>query len=89
MYINKFKLAKERSRRYPVQTITDTNYADDIGLIANTPAQAESLLLNLERSADGIGLHVNADKTDCMYFNQSGDIFILKCGPLKLVDKFT
>ena len=25
-----FKLTKERSRRYPVQTITDVDYADDI-----------------------------------------------------------
>ena len=33
---NGFKLAKEISRRYPAQTITDTDYADDIGLLANT-----------------------------------------------------
>ena len=29
---NGFKLAKERSRRYPAQTIMDTDYADDIAL---------------------------------------------------------
>ena len=40
---NGFKLA--RSRRYPVQTITDADYANDIALLANTPAQAESLQL--------------------------------------------
>ena len=28
---NGFKLAKGRSRRYPTQTITDADYADDIG----------------------------------------------------------
>ena len=27
---NGFKLAKERNRRYPAQTITDEDYADDI-----------------------------------------------------------
>ena len=32
------KLTKERSRRYPAQTITDAGYADDIALLANTPA---------------------------------------------------
>ena len=32
---NGFKLAKERSRRYPAQTITDTGYTDDIVLLAN------------------------------------------------------
>ena len=34
---NGFKLAKER-RRYPTQTITDTDYTDDIPLLTNTPA---------------------------------------------------
>ena len=37
----------------------------------------------------GIGLHVNADKTEYMCFNQRDNISTLKAGPLKLVDKFT
>ena len=60
MKANDFKLAKERSRRYPAQTITDADYGDDIALLTNTPAQHESLLHRLERAASGIGLHVNA-----------------------------
>ena len=36
---NGFKLTKERSRRYPTQTITDVDYAIDIALLANTPTQ--------------------------------------------------
>ena len=43
-----FKLTKERSRRYPAQTITDVDYADDIALLVNMPAQAETLLHSLE-----------------------------------------
>ena len=86
---NGFKLAKERSRRYPTQTTTDADYADDIVLLANTPSQAETLLNGLERAAGSIGLHVNADKTEYKCFNQRGDISTLKSGPLKLVDKFT
>ena len=39
---NGFKLTKER-RRYPTQTITDADYADDIALLANTTTQAETL----------------------------------------------
>ena len=35
-----FKLAKERIRRYPVQTIMDVDYADNIALLANSPGQA-------------------------------------------------
>ena len=46
---NGFKLTKERSRRYPAQTIMDVDYADDIALLPNTPAQAETLLYSLER----------------------------------------
>ena len=86
---NVFKLAKERRKRYSAQTITDADYADDIALLANTPAQAESLLHSLERAASGIGFHVNANKTEYICFNQKGDISTLKNGHLKLVDKFT
>ena len=80
---------KKRSRRYPAKTITDTDYADDIAILANTPNQAETLLHSLERAAAGIGLHVNAHKTECMCYNQTGDISTLDGTPLKLVDKFT
>ena len=45
---NVFKLTKERSRRYAAKTIIDANYADDIVLLANISAQAETLLHSLE-----------------------------------------
>ena len=72
---------------YPAKTITDP--ADDIALLANTPARAEFQLHSLERAAAGIGLHVNAHKTEYMCFNQRGDISTLNGSSLKLVDKFT
>ena len=84
-----FKTTKERSKRYLAQTILGANYADDIALRANTPAQAESLLHSLERVAGGIGLHVNADKTEYMCFNQTGNISTVNSSSLKLVNKFT
>ena len=86
---NGFELTKKRSRRHPAKTITDADYADDIALLANTPNQAETLLHSLERAAAGIGLHVNAQKTEFMCFNQKGDISTLDGTSLKLVDKFT
>ena len=86
---NGFKLAKERSRRSPSQTIKDAAYADDIVLLANSPAQAESLLNSLERAAGAIGLHLNTDETEYICFNQRGDISTITRGPLKLVNKFT
>ena len=59
---NGFKLPKERSKRYSTQTITDMVYANDLALLANTPAPAESLLHSLEQVAGRIGLHINVDK---------------------------
>ena len=44
---------------------------------------------SLERAAAGIGLHVNAHKTEYMCFNQAGDISTIDGTSLKLVDKFT
>ena len=86
---NGFELTKKRSRRYPAKPITDADYADDIALLANTPNRAETLLHSLERAAAGIGLHVNAHKTEYMCYNQTGDISTLDGTALKLVDKFT
>ena len=79
---NGFKLTKERSRRYPAHTITDADYADDIALLANTSAPAETLLYTMERAAVGIGLHVNAHKTEYTCFNQRGDISTLNASSL-------
>ena len=83
---NGFELTKKRSRRYPAKTITDT---DDKALLANTPNQAKTLLHSLEWAAIGIGLHVNAHKTEYICYNQTGDITTLDEASLKLVDKFT
>ena len=70
-------------------TDADDDYADDIAILANTPNQAETLLHSLERATAGIGLRVNALKTDYMCFNKTGDIPTLDGTSLKLVDNFT
>ena len=89
MKYNRLKLTRERSRSYSAQTITDADCADDIALLANTPAQAKTLLHSLERAGAGIGLLFNADKTDYSCFNQRVHISTLNGSFLKLVDKFT
>ena len=86
---NGFELTKKRSRRYPAKRITDADYADDIAILANTPAPAETLLHSLERAAAGISLHVNEHKTEYMCFNQTGNISTRDGTSLKLGDKFT
>ena len=58
-------------------------------LLANTPAKAEFLLISLEQTAEGISLHINANKIDYICFKREGAIFNLSGRPLKLVDKFT
>ena len=72
-----------------MKSFTDVDYADDLALLANTPNQAETLLHSLERAAAGIGLHVNAHKTEYMCYNQTGSITTLDGASLRLVDKFT
>ena len=47
---NGFKLTKKRSRMYPAKIITDADYADDIALLANALAHAETQLHSLERA---------------------------------------
>ena len=84
-----FNLTKERSKRYPTKTITDTEYADGIVLLANTPSQAKTKLPSQERAAAGINLYFNAHKTEYISFNQRGDISTLNGSTLKVVDKFT
>ena len=58
-------------------------------ILANAPDQAETLLQSVERAASGIGLHVNAHKTEYMCFYKTGDISTLGCSCLKLADKFS
>ena len=57
---NGFTLKKARNRQYLTETIMDTDYADDIALLANSPTQAKSLLQSLKQARGGIGLYVNA-----------------------------
>ena len=45
---NGFKLTKRKKQKVPRKIITDADYADDIALLANAPAQAETLLHSLE-----------------------------------------
>ena len=84
---NGFKLAKEKSKRYLTQTITD--YAYDTALQVNKATQAKTLPPRLERVVADISHHDNADKMEYMCFNQRGDISTLNGSSLKLLDMLT
>ena len=62
--------AKRKSERYPAMKITDANYADDLAVLADVLKDAKFLLYSIERTAKEIGLYLNADKTEFIYFNQ-------------------
>ena len=62
---------------------TKSILADDLVLFTNTPAQTEYLRHSLEQAAGGVGLHVNANKTEFMCFKQEGAISTLSGKPLK------
>ena len=84
---NGFTLKKKgRSKHYPTETMTSTDYTDDLALLSNTPTQAESPSYSLEKAAAGIGLYVNANKTGFMCFKWEGAISTLRGKTLKLVD---
>ena len=44
--------------------MTDADYADDLALLANTPAQAESLLHSQVQVDGRSNLYMNADKKE-------------------------
>ena len=46
-----FTLTERKSRRYPDEHITDTDYADDIAVTSNTLKDANTLLLKIESAA--------------------------------------
>ena len=81
---NGFKLTKGRSRRYPAQTISESDNADDIALLARTLTQAETL----EGAAAGIDIDVNTVRTEYICFNQRSDASTLNDSSPKLVVNF-
>ena len=48
---NVFKLEKARSRRYPLETIINADYTNDLALLPSAPALAEFLLRRLGASS--------------------------------------
>ena len=64
----------------------DADNTDDLALLTDTCAQAESQLHSLEQAARG--LNVNSNETGFMCFKQDGVISTLNSKPLKLIDEF-
>ena len=85
-----FTLEPKKSRRYPEKKITDADYADDLAVFANLLKDASTLLHLIERTANTVGLHVNATKTEYICLNQDSatDIKSLNGSNIKKVEDF-
>ena len=84
-----FTLSKARSKRYPAETITDVDYADDIALMSDNIQDATYLLHNIENTAKEIGLYINAKKTEFISYNHQGTIQTVEGENIKSVLDFT
>ena len=81
-----YGFARKKERRgYRAENMTETDYAADVVLLANTPDQAESLLRSLEQTAKSNGLYVNANKTEFMSFKLERSNSNLRSKHLKVI----
>ena len=86
---NGFTLKKAKSWQYPTETVSDADYSENLALLTNAPAEAESLVHSLEQVVENISFYVNTNKTEFTCFKPKGVISTLNNKPLKLVDQFT
>ena len=56
--------------------VTDLDLADYIALVPDTACQTQELLDSVEDVTLGVGLHMNAKKTQCMVLNHQDDVTI-------------
>ena len=66
-------LKQRRSRRDPVEYLSNLDYADDIALLEDTILAVQSLLLKVEKACQDVGQFLNAPKTKYMHLNPSND----------------
>ena len=71
-------LTPARSRRVKSVHFSDVEFADDIGLVADSIADMQSILTKVESAANAVGLYLNVGKTKYMTANLIGpDVPIL------------
>lgn len=64
-----FTLTPARSRLLKADKVSDTEFADDISLIADSIQDVQKLLSEVEHEAASVGLRLNETKTKCMVIN--------------------
>ena len=61
-----FTLTPAKSRRVKAVYFSDVEFADDIGLIADSIDDMQKILTNVENACNAVGLHMNVGKTKYM-----------------------
>ena len=62
-----------------MKIMSQADYADDLAILTNTPAKAESLFHSLEQAEGRIFLYDNANKTEFMCSKQEKNYLHFKC----------
>ena len=76
-----FPLTERKSRRYPAEQITDTDYADDIAVTSNpTLKYTNTLILKIESSSKEIRPYINTGKTEYININHNNMQMKSICG---------
>ena len=84
-------ITPRRSSRSLEVTLTDLDFADDIGLLSNNMMQAQDLLTRVEKECAKVGLALNAKKTEVITFGQPPNhppLVTIGGSPLKEVEDF-
>ena len=58
-----------QSRRNPKEAIAETDFADDIALLANAVKESQELLTSVETQCKKVGLGINGLKTKALAYN--------------------
>ena len=72
--VSHLKKKTQEAEDIPQKKLTDADYANDLLLLANTPAQAEFLLHSLQQASGNISFYMNAKQTEYTCFKQKGVI---------------
>ena len=75
-----FTITPAKSRRVKAVKLADTEFADDIALLADSVKEIQDLLCSLEEEAAKVGLHMNEKKTKYMLDNLEDDSIITRSG---------
>ena len=85
-----FTITPARSRRVKAEKIADTDFADDIALIADSVEEAQKMLEEVEKAAAKVGLQMNEDKTKYLVQNieDPAPMYAVSGESIELVDDF-